>query len=245
MAVNHKIKYYDSKNNILEIYSLDVNFDPLVLHQTMQHIKLLSSNDRHSSEVFEGNVNIKGVLYKITDPDIHETKSEYIFIHESFKDYIDKINRLNISNYKWIYNIIDDNSEKDKIIYEDNNFVLIPDYTWDMINLDKIHILAILRDKSIKSIRDIKQSDLIILNNIKTISLNEIEKKYMVKENKLKLFFHYPPSTYLLHIHITHISKTDDKTSFDRSHDFFQVVKNINLDENYYKNTMRITSIVD
>jgi m7GpppX diphosphatase len=211
----------------------------------MKSIKTLSSNDRHTSEEVEGIIKMKGILYKILNPEIYETKTEYVFIHESYQDYIDKINKLNPSNYQWIYNIIDNNAEKDKVIYEDSNFVLIPDYTWDKVNLDQIHILAIIRDKSIRSIRDIKQSDLPLLDKIKTISLNEIEKKYMIKENKLKLFFHYPPSTYQLHIHITHISKTDIKTNFDRSHDFFQVVKNIELDAGYYKDTMRITSTAE
>lgn len=244
MALKRVARHYDSDKKLLETYSIDTNFDPLDVRSSMYTTKVLTANDRHSSHAIEGVLKVHGILYRMIDPDEKEmSEHNIIFKDESYEDYITKVQNLKDQNRRWIFNIIDRTAETESVIYRDDDFVLMPDYTWDRKTNDKIHILAIACDREIMSIRDLKIKHLDMLERIKTQSLKQIEKIYGIPMNKLKLFMHYPPSTYLLHIHITHISKCDDKTSFERCHDLDTVIKNIKLDENYYHTDMRITDI--
>jgi m7GpppX diphosphatase len=70
---------------------------------------------------------------------------------------------------------------------------------------------------------------------MKKVTLNIIETKYGLKEENLKIFFHYNPSTYHLHIHFINIYYTNAGSSVEYSHDLDIVIFNLNLDTNYYK----------
>lgn len=246
MTEKHIVRYYDDKNNVLETYNINMTLRADDVRKYMIPTKILTSNDRHSSHVIEGDVRLTGILYKMKDPDQKErTQQNMIFKIEKMEDYEKKIQTMNPINRRWIYNIIEGTAECDNLLFENDEFVLMPDYTWDQEFLDKIHILAIVRNRTLCSIRDLKLEHLDMLQRIKQESLRVIETTYHIPANKLKVFLHYPPSTYLLHIHITHISKCDNKTSFEHSHDLDTLIHNIKLDESYYRRDMRIVDVDD
>lgn len=247
-------RYYDAEKNILETYRLDINVDIDDIKKNIKETKILTSNDRHIAVAVEGNVMVQlnGILFKVVNPDIcDENEKEFVLKNETYEEYLIKINSLKDSNYRWIYNIIEGKSEVDKILYSNDDFILIPDYGFvhpkssiDKFDISKLHILAIVRDKTIMTIRDIKPEHIPMLESLKIKSIECIESLYNIKANKLKIFYHYYPSTYLLHVHFTHISKCDIKTSFDRCHDFDQVIKNIKLDPSYYRGDMKVGDFV-
>lgn len=72
--------------------------------------------------------------------------------------------------FQWVYNILDHKSETERIVYENTHpsdgFVLLPDLKWDGKQVETLYLLAICHDRSIKSIRDLKQQHLALLNNI-------------------------------------------------------------------------------
>lgn len=244
MASKQILRHYDPETKMLETYSINIDFDVAKIRENMCIKKVLTSNDRHFSYTIEGNMNLTGILYKIIDPDDREVKEQsFIFKDETFDEYLIKMQKLKEHNRKWIFNVIEGLAECENVIYKNDDFVLMPDYTWDKQGYDKIHILAIARNRSIMSIRDIGLKDLEMLERVKKESLKQIELRYGIQANKLKVFFHYPPSTYLLHIHIAHISKCDTKTSFDKCYDFDTVIRNIKMDANYYRGIMRITDV--
>ena len=98
-------------------------------------------------------------------------------------------------------------------------------------------------NKELKSMRDLRSTDIDLINKIKIEGLKMIKEIYGLNENQIKIFFHYPPSTYLLHIHFMHISIYHHGTSFERSHDLYQVIYNLELDTNYYRRDMRIVEV--
>ena len=70
---------------------------------------------------------------------------------------------------------------------------------------------------------------------MKKITLEKIEEKYNLKEENLKMFFHYDPSTYHLHIHFINTEYTESWSSVEYSHDLDTVIFNLKLDSDYYK----------
>jgi m7GpppX diphosphatase len=120
-------------------------------------------------------------------------------------------------------------------LFRDNNIIVIPTYLWDSKNIQKLHILCLPIDKDLRTIRDLSLKDVPLLEQMKDITLNMIEKNYGLKEENLKIFFHYDPSTYHLHIHFVNTAYTESWSSVEYSHDLDTVIFNLKMDSDYYK----------
>jgi m7GpppX diphosphatase len=70
---------------------------------------------------------------------------------------------------------------------------------------------------------------------MKRVTLEKIEELYGLKEENLKIFFHYDPSTYHLHIHFINTVYKETNSSVEYSHDIDSVMFNLDLDNYYYK----------
>lgn len=74
-------------------------------------------------------------------------------------------------NFQWVYNILKHKSETERIVFEDpdpeNGFILLPDLKWDGKTLDTLYLLAITHRRGLSSIRDLTDSELPLLKNIK------------------------------------------------------------------------------
>ncbi len=204
--------------------------------------RLLTDNGRFKSYEVKGMMQFSGIMYVASECDANVSKSKE-FKTESHQDYQNLKKRIGPHNLDWIYNIVDGQKEQEKIIYNSDDFLIIPDYTWkDHEKISDLHVLAIAKNKTLMSLRDIGSCDLDLLKKIRKNGLKTIETMYGLPENKIKMFFHYPPSTYLLHIHFMHIDYCYDGTSFERSHNLDDVIKNVQMNENYYHDDMRISS---
>ena len=106
-----------------------------------------------------------------------------------FEEYNEFISLYDANKDKWIYNILDGLAEQDKILYIDNKCIIIPTYTWSSpttedlkINpscLDKLHILAIPFDRSIRCIRDLTFEHIPLLKHMKELTLKTINNLYV------------------------------------------------------------------
>lgn len=155
---------------------------------------------------------------------------------ETFEEYLNFIQTYDKNKDIWIYNIINGISEQDNILFQDELFLIIPSFTWNNIDIDKIHILAIPKDTKLRSIRSLTGDHIELLNYIKNTTLSIIKKIYNIDEDMLKIFIHYAPSTYHLHIHFINIQNTDSKSSVEYSHELNNVIFNLELSTNYYQN---------
>jgi len=239
------INYYDKEKDSLNTYDLNMKLDPEAISKVMIPTTQLTLNDRYSSYSIEGTPEVKGIMYKTEHPDLRTlTNKNMRIVTESYSTHLAKLKNLRESNYKWIYNIIDNNAEPERIIHQTSEYVLMKDYVWDesMNNIEELHILAIVRDKRLMSIREITQADIEMLLRIKGESILKIQEKFNISEEKLKIFFHYVPSTYLLHIHFVHVEKCNYKTSIEKCISFDSAIKNISMDPDYYHGDMKILS---
>lgn len=198
----------------------------------VRKIKLLMENDSFTK--YEAITEVKGEYIICNDISKLKKYSKRI-VKESYEEYLEFIKNRDSEKDRWIYNIIDDVAEQDKIIYRDESIIVIPTYTWDSINIDKLHILCLPTDKSLRTIRDLNFANVTLMEHMKKVTLQQIEEKYGLKEENLKIFFHYDPSTYHLHIHFINTGNTESLSSVEYSHDLDTVIFNLRMDNDYYK----------
>ncbi len=158
---------------------------------------------------------------------------------ETFQEYLKMLENRDPEKDQWIYNIIDGISEKDSIIYQDDQCIIIPSYTWtgskSIDDIKKLHILCFPTDKTLRSIRSLESKHVKLLEHMKNKTCWIIKEKYDLDENNLKMFFHYDPSTYHLHIHFINVEFIECSSSVEYSHELNNVIFNIGLDSDYYK----------
>ena len=90
---------------------------------------------------------------------------KYVIKLDDYKDYLRFINIDIQKNCKWIYDIID-KKNKNKILYENKNFVLIMRRRMNPNKISTLHLLAFPKDKTIKSIRDLNADHIPLLKDM-------------------------------------------------------------------------------
>ncbi len=157
-------------------------------------------------------------------------------VSETYDEYLDFISKRDFNKEQWVYNILDGVAEQDKILYKDEQVIIAPTYTWtDHTDFSKMYLLAFPTNRKLHSIRDLDGSHVELLQFIKTKTLEIIKTTYGYNSDVIKMYFHYAPSTYHLHIHFVLVSNTDVNSSCEYSHDLTNVIENLKICSDYYK----------
>lgn len=97
---------------------------------------------------------------------------------------------------QWVYNILDHGKEKERILIKDDcpelGFVAIPDLKWDGKDVSSLYYLAIVRQKNLKSIRDLNETHLPMLKNVRdkvTVNILYIFNVCFITDNLESLFY--------------------------------------------------------
>lgn len=149
------------------------------------------------------------------------------------------------SSLQWVENILMHKCEKDRIIYEDPDpelgFILLPDMKWNLERVEELYLVAIVHKRGITSIRELNSSHLPLLRNIQKNAVSAIKNKFGVDKHHLRVFLHYQPSYYHLHVHFTHMcgegASAFAAVQVERAHFLDTVINNILLIPNYYQLT--------
>ena len=218
----------------VSIDNINYKFIPSRFHKLDSIVKnkLLLKNDIY--EKYRATAEIEGEL--IIRNDVNQMRRfEKKIIRESYQDYLKYISKRDIEKDRWIYNIIDGISEQDSILYKDQLCLIVPTYMWDGKNIDKLHILCLPIDITLRSIRSLTSAHIPLLEYIKRTTLNVIREKYHLDEHYIKIFFHYEPSTYHLHIHFVNVANHDSRSSVEYSHELNNVLFNLSICSDYYQ----------
>lgn len=227
-------EYVDKK-----LYCYDLEFGK----KNLDIIEKLTDNDRHKSFKVKGSIEVEGNLYLNEKPTKKEISTSKTFIKESLIDYHKKMEILDVSNYQWILNIIDGKNESQQILKEYEEFLLVKDYVWkNHSDTSQLHLLAITKDRSLRSVRDLNESHVSMLKEIKNNVLQFIKENYDIESNKIKVMFHYPPSTYILHIHFRYMDHYDYGTSFERCFRLDDVIFHLENNTKYFERELEIIS---
>ncbi|XP_059040565.1 m7GpppX diphosphatase [Mustela lutreola] len=140
---------------------------------------------------------------------------------------------------QWVYNILDKKAETDRIVFENphpsDGFVLIPDLRWNQQQLDDLYLIAICHRRGIRSLRDLTPEHLPLLRNILREGQEAILQHYQVKGDQLRVYLHYLPSYYHLHVHFTALGFEAPGTGVERAHLLADVIENLECDPDFYQ----------
>jgi m7GpppX diphosphatase len=156
-------------------------------------------------------------------------------VKETYKQYLTFIEKRDLEKDRWIYNIIDGKKEQELILYADDKCIVIPTYIWDSKNIDKLHILCLPTDKTLRCIRSLTNEHIELLEHMKNKTINVIKRVYNLDETQIKILFHYEPSTYHLHLHFINVNTVYLNSSVELSHEFNNVLFNLSICPNYYQ----------
>lgn len=142
-------------------------------------------------------------------------------------------------NLQWVFNILEGKREKERIILDDPDeevgFVIVPDLKWDGTTPETLYLLAIARKKGIRCLRDLDGSYLPLLKNIRDKGKKAISEKYNLADTRLRIYLHYHPSFYHLHVHFSYLQFDAPGIHVERAHLLDTVIYNIENNPEYYK----------
>jgi hypothetical protein len=143
---------------------------------------------------------------------------------------------------RWIYDILYADSEKENIILNTPNFILLPDT--DALNDGKVlNWMAIFKDTSLQSIRSLTAEHLPILRECRDTCIEYIIQKTNYHIGDVLAYFHYLPSVFQLHVHFC--APYGKYTTHDvcKIHTLDNVISNLEIDTLYYQK-VSITTVV-
>uniref|UniRef100_A0A8C4SZB5 m7GpppX diphosphatase n=1 Tax=Erpetoichthys calabaricus TaxID=27687 RepID=A0A8C4SZB5_ERPCA len=169
-------------------------------------------------------------------------RQEIFLIQENSKDYKNiTLPYIQAGSFsvQWVYNILEKKAETERIVFEDSDpetgFILLPDFKWDQKQVDDLYLIAICHQRGIKSLRDLTADHLPLLLNIQQRGQDEIQKRYGIPANQLRVYLHYQPSYYHLHVHFTALGYDAPGCGVERAHLLSDVIQNLQADAQYYQ----------
>ncbi|GMT10794.1 hypothetical protein PFISCL1PPCAC_2091, partial [Pristionchus fissidentatus] len=183
------------------------------------------------------------LIYPATEKHINKYRKEEKFIvRETPEDY-ETITKEWIEQSSleldWVYNFIDGRSEAERVIFKDtdarNGFVLAPDLKWNGEDVENLYLLAVVNRRGIKSVRDLTANDLPLLENVRDKGLSAIREKYNVRPDQIRIYFHYQPSFYHLHMHFVILSYDAPATGIYQAIPLEDVIDHLKMDSLFYK----------
>jgi m7GpppX diphosphatase len=156
----------------------------------------------------------------------------------------------------WIENILSGKKEKERALLDTEDFLLNVDTKWRSHPNPKdtpreewyrheatsdLYCLAILKDSTIASLRDLRGEHLPILYSLLKDCSATIERVYGVSVDQLRVFFHYQPQFYHGHIHFTRL-QNEVGAQVERGHLVSDVIQNLEMESDFYaKRTITYT----
>lgn len=181
-----------------------------------------TGNGDSTGDDFFADVKIN-LIYPCTETHVKKYSKQGVrFVTETAEIYADKIRpymqaKREAGRLNWVFNILDGKTEQEDVIYRTENwggqdadqegFLLLPDLNWDRKTLDALHLLALVERRDLWSLRDLKKKHVVWLRHMKEHLLDATVKTYpSVERDQLKLYVHYQPTYYHLHVHIVHVA---------------------------------------
>nr|XP_057918988.1 m7GpppX diphosphatase [Doryrhamphus excisus] len=235
------------QNAVVILEKTPIREDALADIFTASTLKLEMRNDIYSTYRLQAPPHLNEIKATLVCPATEKHVNKYqrqesFLVEETAEDYqsitLPYIQKQSFS-VQWVYNILDKKAESERIMFEDPDpelgFVLLPDFKWDQKQLDDLYLIAITHQKNIKSLRDLTSEHLPLLQNIFQKAKEAIVKHSSLPASKLRVYLHYQPSYYHLHVHFTKLGYEAPGCGVERAHLLADVIQNLQTDPNYYK----------
>lgn len=165
-------------------------------------------------------------------------KKDTQIAYETAQDYKLLESKINQNDCDWIeelFNKINNGDKSEDDLYHDDKFAFQPDIKWDKQNINNIYCLAILRDNSLRSIRDLRSKHIALLLYIHDRGLKVMIDKYGIDPQTIRVYFHYHPTYWWLHVHFSSVNYISRGTCIEHAQLLMTVVHNLEICDEYYK----------
>lgn len=163
----------------------------------LSQINTISSNDVYSwgtTSIENSNINKNptckyNLIYPATETHISKYENSIIHMIKETPQVYNSIVKPYIETMKgeriqWVKNILYKGAESDRVLFKNNDYIILPDMKWDGENINSLYCCCIVYDNSISSIRDLNKDKLSYLEKIRDSILIEIPKIFK-KFNKV------------------------------------------------------------
>lgn len=177
---------------------------------------------------------------------LEESKELYARVTKGYiQSVLDKQNSLS-----WLFNVIEGKKERERILFQNDIFLLNVDTKWRTHpdcrstpreewkghpSTEDLYCLAIVKERGIASLRDLRGRHIPLLTDILDTGRKTIEETYGVPKEELRVFIHYLPQFYHLHVHFTRLFNTHG-SACERAHLLPSVIDNLTKDPMHYAN---------
>lgn len=215
---------------------------------------IIHQNDIFTSGVFDSQETVKySIIHPVSDALIKKyTKAEHVIVRETPSIYREKVLPIALEkgpNNLWIDNIFEQSQNcpipcttknQEKVLYLDSEFLICPDLKWDRATMESLYLLVLIRDPKIYTIRELTAEHIPLLERIQE-SIEQVLKTYNYTSNQVKVYFHYYPTFYRVHIHVSAITASVLSRSIGTSILLHDVIENLKIRSDYYaERTMEI-----
>ena len=216
------------------IDNVNYKFIPSKVYNIDRSVRGKKTLENDVYEKYEATAIVDGEL--IICKDVTQMKQRVKkLVQEDYETYLQTLEKRDVKKDIWIYNIIDGISEQEAILHRDDKCIVFINYFWDGKDIDKLQLLCMPIDKELRTIRSLQLCDVELLEHMKSVTLQVIREKYGVEEEYIKMYFHYEPSTYHLHIHFVNTASNQLHSSVEYSHEINSVIFNLKINSYYYR----------
>jgi len=214
----------DSQNTVYGFYNT-TSYNPNAPHKFATTL-IYPCDEKQIQKYYHKN----NILFRET-PEIYEKFTKpYILSHPA-------------SHIAWLNQLLEKTAEQERLLFEDPDPILgFIMYAYDKSShvitgkLEDFKALIIVNRRDLKSLRDLDSITLPLLENIRNKTNKFVDDTFcksdpICSHDQIRLFFHYKPTYFHLHVHVTHISyvKNEKDCRLD------DVIENIKLLSDYYQ----------
>jgi hypothetical protein len=150
---------------------------------------------------------------------------------------------------KWIQHIIEGVRETDKVRYQDDDMIIIPDYKniYKRLHKRNTHFqyhrkgavsfnwMVILKDEKLRNLRDLRAYHVELLQKVKSKSIEILQTEFpQISKEDVMIFANYPPSVHRLHFHLCFPFFFANAYDAFRIHPIDQIINNLQINSEYY-----------
>ncbi len=99
-----------------------------------------------------------------------------------------------ISKFHRVENILTGVSEQNKVLYSCPDYLILPDMKWDLKTVSSLYLVALVQNRSIRSLRDLNCSHLDLLKSIRREASRIVKERWGLGIGSLRMYIHYQPS---------------------------------------------------
>jgi m7GpppX diphosphatase len=197
------------------------------------------------------------VIWPATERQIQrKIPAEKLLVEETSELYFQKVQQFaeeQSLHIGWLDAVVNLKTELERNLFHNDRFVINVDTKWTThaeplstdTNIrqtwhgakwtDALYLLAIVKDPSLKSIRDLKGEQGALLCEEMRDELRKVAQNvYGVHPSQLRIMFHYHPQFYRLHAHCVRIHAINPGSETERAHLLTTVASNLRMNEDYY-----------